>query len=258
VDTLAIEPEARAVNPPPAGVSLAGAGANETRSSLMRANRTRRPSRFSRGLSVVWALIPILTLGWGAPFTFTYAAVRLRSKALGLCAGAYGVAAVASFYLAGNDNDNSWQSNAGAAIAVVAGCVATAQAFAIRGRLVTGQGEKGGTGGNDSALGHATNQLRLREQARSIAAKNPTLAHELQIGRPDRSRRFDDGGLLDVNHVPPEYLVHMAGIDAQTAQRIAELRQEIGGFTSVDDLSVTLGLHPHALDPVASRLIFIR
>jgi DNA uptake protein ComE-like DNA-binding protein len=255
---LAIEPEARAVNPPPTGTALAGPGfgANETRSSLMKANR--RPSRLTRWLSVVWAVIPVLTLGWGAPFTFTYAALRLRSKVLGLCAGAYGVAAVVSFYLAGNNNENSWQSNAGAAIAVVAGCVATAQAFVIRGRLVAGHGETVGTGENDSALGHATSQLRLREQARGIAAKDPTLAHELQIGRPDRSRRFDDGGLVDVNHVPPEYLVQMAGIDTQTAQRIAELRDGIGGFTSVDDLSVTLGLHPHALDPVASRLIFIR
>ena len=61
-----------------------------------------------------------------------------------------------------------------------------------------------------------------------------------------------------MNHVPPAYLVQMAGIDAQTAERIAELRDGIGGFTSVDDLSVTLGLRPNALDSVASRLIFIR
>jgi DNA uptake protein ComE-like DNA-binding protein len=221
----------------------------------MKANRSGRPSRFGRGLSVVWALIPVLTFGWGAPFTFTYAALRLRSKALGFCAAAYGVVAIGSFYLAGDSNDNSWQSNVGAAIALIAGGVATAQAFVIRGRLAAPKVEKGG---NDSALGHATNQLRLREQARSIVAKDPTLAHELQIGRPDRSRRFDDGGLVDVNHVPPTYLVQMAGIDAQTAERIAELRDGIGGFTSVDDMSVTLGLHPNALDSVASRLIFIR
>ena len=108
----------------------------------MQANRSGRPSRVGRPLSVVWALIPALTFGWGAPFTFTYAALGLRSKALGLCAGAYGVATVVSFYLAGNDNENSWQSNAGVAIALLAGSVATAQAFAIRGHLVAGKERK--------------------------------------------------------------------------------------------------------------------
>jgi DNA uptake protein ComE-like DNA-binding protein len=254
---MAIEPGARAVYPPPPGAPWPGPGpaVNQTRASLQQIKRSGRPSRFAQLASVVWALIPVLTLGWGAPFTFTYAALRLRSRALGFCAGAYGVAAVVSLYLGGNDNDNSWQSNVGVAVALLAGGVGTAQAFAIRGRLVAG---KQGQGVNDSALGHATHQLRLREQARSIVATNPTLAHELQIGRPDRSRHFDDGGLVDVNHVPPAYLVQMAGIDAPTAERIAELRDGIGGFTSVDDLSVTLGLRPTALDPVASRLIFIR
>ncbi len=202
-------------------------------------------------LSVVWALIPVVTFGWGAPFTFTYAAVRLRSQALGFCAGAYGLVAIATFYLAGNNNENSWQSNAGAAIAVVAGAVATAQAFAIRRRVVAGRG------GTDSALAHATERLRLREQARHIVSVNPILADELQIGRPDRHRRFDDGGLVDVNHAPLEFLVQL-GVDRSTAEQIADVRDGIGGFTSVDDVSVTLGLHPHALDQAASRLIFIR
>jgi len=209
-------------------------------------------SLFAQVLSVVWALIPIVTFGWGAPFTFTYAALRLRSKALGLCAGAYGVVAIGSFYLAGDGSDNSWQSNAGVAIALVAGAVATAQAFAIRGTVVAGKGE------NDSALRDAARQLRLRKRARTIAEKNPSLAHELKIGRPDRRRHFDDGGLIDVNHVPLPYLMQMAGIDPQTAERIGEVRDGIGGFTSVDDLSVTLGLRPNALDHAASRLIFIR
>jgi len=214
--------------------------------------RTNRPSLGVQVLSVVWALIPVVTFGWGAPFTFTYAALRLRSRAIALCAGAYGAVAIVSLYLAGNNNDNSWQSNAGAAIAVTAGAVATAQALVMRKRLIAGKAEV------DPAIGHATQQLRLRERAREIIAGNPTLAYELQIGRPDRHRRFDDGGLVDVNHVPLDYLVEVAGIDRPTAEMIAEVRDGIGGFTSVDDVSVTLGLHPHALDYAASRLIFIR
>jgi DNA uptake protein ComE-like DNA-binding protein len=250
---LALEPEAGAVSPLPSGMPwaapvLVGDG---TGSPLV-VPPPRRRSPFALVLSVVWALIPIATFGWGAPFTFTYAALRLRSRSLGVCAGAYTAVAVVSFYLAGNNNDNSWQANAGVAIAAIAGVIGTAQAFVIRERVVSGRG------GNDTALGHAEERLRLRERARTIAAKNPSLAHELQIGRPDRSRRFDDGGLVDVNHVPMACLVQVAGIDQPTAEMIVEVRDGVGGFTSVDDVSVTLGLPPNALDYAAGRLIFIR
>jgi hypothetical protein len=64
-------------------------------------SRKGRASLSMRALSVVWALIPIATLGIGTPFTFTFAAIRLRSRAIGLCAGAYGAAAIASLILKG-------------------------------------------------------------------------------------------------------------------------------------------------------------
>lgn len=218
-----------------------------------------RPTSLSvQVLSVVWALIPVLTFGWGAPFTYTYAAVRLRSKALGLCAGAYGLVAMVTFYFEGSSNDNSWQSNAGAAIALVAGAVATAQAFAIRERLIRPSRSLDKGRSDDAAIAHATEVLRLRERARHIVSVNPALARELQIGRPDRNRGFDDGGLVDVNHVPLEYLVQVLGIERSTAEQIVDVRDGVGGFTSVDDVSVTLGLHPHALDEVAGRSIFCR
>ena len=170
---------------------LSGAGLMAPLPISPNTDRSVAPPTFSaRALSVLWALVPIATLGWGAPFSFTYTAIRLHSKALGWCAGAYGVLATGSFYLAGNNNDNSWQSNAGAAIAVATGCVGTGQAFAIRKRLLGGRSE------GDSAVARATEQLRLRKKARQILAANPGLAHELQIGTSGltpwiRRRRID-------------------------------------------------------------------
>ena len=216
--------------------------------------RTRkgRASLPLQALSVIWALIPIATLGVGTPFTFTFAAIRLRSRAIGLCAGAYGAVAIATILLLGIGSDTSWEGNVGFSMGAIAGAVATGQAFAIRKRLLDAEGEEG------TVIAYAKEQLRLREKARKIAATNPSLAHELQIGRPDFHRRFDDGGLVDVNRVPLEYLVQLPGIDRSIAERITDVRDGVGGFSSIDDLSVTLGLHPHTLDQAAERMIFIR
>lgn len=215
-------------------------------------SRNGRSSVSARVFSVVWALIPIATLGWGAPFTYTYAAIRLRSKVIGLYAGAYGAVAITTLYLLGVGNENSWQGNVGFTIGAIVGAVATAQAFTMRERLLDAESHE------DAIVASAAQQLRLRQKARKIAADNPTLAYELQIGRPDLHGRFDDGGLVDVNHVPPEYLLQLPGIDESIAEHIADVRDDIGGFASADDLSVTLGLHPRALDLAADRMIFLR
>jgi DNA uptake protein ComE-like DNA-binding protein len=130
--------------------------------------------------------------------------------------------------------------------------VATGQAFAIRKRLLEPVRDE------DTAIAHANEQLRLREKARKICTTNPSLAHELQIGRPDIPRRFDDGGLVDVNRVPLDCLAQLPGVDRSIAERITDVRDGIGGFSSIEDLSVTLGIHPHALDQAAGRMIFIR
>ena len=87
---------------------------------------------------------------------------------------------------------------------------------------------------------------------------NPMLAHELGIGRPDLVSRFDDGGLVDVNHSPLEVIAGLPGIDVKTAERIVMTRLQLGGFTSVDELSVTLDLPPTQLDGVSDRLLFLR
>ena len=82
--------------------------------------------------------------------------------------------------------------------------------------------------------------------------------HELGIGRPDLDGPFDDGGLVDVNHSPAEVLCELPGIDRGIADRIVSTRSELGGFTSLDEMSVTLDLPPAKLDAISDRLLFLR
>ena len=53
--------------------------------------------------------------------------------------------------------------------------------------------------------------MRLRREARRLQQDNPVLAQELKIGRPDLPRGYDDGGLVDVNHVPAAILASHLG-----------------------------------------------
>lgn len=201
-------------------------------------------------LFVGWALVPLVTLGLASVATFGFAAIRLRSRSLGLCAAVYGLAAVAFLYLTNIGPEKSWQSNLGVGIGLTSAAVATGHAFAIRqkvqdGPVVTAEDE-------------ARAKLRRREYSRKLLADNARLAGELKIGRPDLDTSFDDGGLVDVNHVSEKCLTLLPGIDADLAHKIIQTRDSIGGFDSLNDMEVLLDLPPQSLDPARDRAIFVR
>jgi hypothetical protein len=107
-----------------------------------------------------------------------------------------------------------------------------------------------------TAISESKNRIKLRQKARRIVTKKPELATELGIGRPDLHRPFDDGGLIDVNHVPAPYLRHLPGVDKELAAQIADLRKSVGGFDNVGDLEVTLDIHPGTLDEAKDLMMF--
>jgi hypothetical protein len=109
-----------------------------------------------------------------------------------------------------------------------------------------------------TAISESKNRIRLRQKARRIVNRNPQLADELGIGRPDLHKAFDDGGLIDVNHVPEPYLLHLPGVQKDLAARIVEIRKSVGGFDAAGDLEVTLDLEPGTLDEANDLMLFRR
>jgi hypothetical protein len=97
----------------------------------------------------------------------------------------------------------------------------------------------------DSPLLKATEEARERlserRRALALAEKDPTLADEVGIGRPDR-RGAADAGLVDVNNASVAALETLPGIDDQLATRIVEVRAQINGFSSLEDLGAALEL----------------
>ena len=54
----------------------------------------------------------------------------------------------------------------------------------------------------------------------------------LAIGRPDLSRQYDDGGLVDVNHVPEAFLISHLELSPEQASTVVRARDHLGGFQS--------------------------
>ena len=98
---------------------------------------------------------------------------------------------------------------------------------------------------------------KLRDQARAIVAGDPALARELRIGRPDLPRQFEDGGLIDVNHVPKQILVERLGFSPTEAARVVETRDRLGGFSSAEEVCAFAEVPDTTFDALRERLLFL-
>src|SRR6266545_2582541 len=168
--------------------------------------------------TVVWALIPVLSVGLLAFLPFAHAAVKLQNRRMWLAPAAYAVVE-----------------------AVVFGPLGSAS----------------NTGDLGAALVAALADRKLRDQARAIVAGDPALARELRIGRPDLPRRFEDGGLIDVNHVPKQILVERLGFSPTEAARVVETRDRLGGFSSAEEVCAFAEVPDTTFDALRERLLFL-
>ncbi len=91
--------------------------------------------RMSPAGSMLWALIPLFTLGLGTPFVLAWAAHRLRSRGLALSALAALIMMVAALPLSGSPDGSGGSTAAGWFIVALIGGGLTAT-FVTRPRLV--------------------------------------------------------------------------------------------------------------------------
>jgi DNA uptake protein ComE-like DNA-binding protein len=211
--------------------------------------------------SVLWALVPLVTLGWGTGFSFAYAAVRLRDAALGWWAAGYFVAGATSLTLIGvsNSQGGGWRGTLGGVLAFALIGLGSAHAFGIRPHLVDPSAtwrRKRVVSVQEQALAEARSEMQRRSEARRIAAVDPELARQLCIGRPDLPRQYRDGGLVDANHAPASVLASLPGIGSALADQIVSDRTSVGGFRDLTDMSITLGVAPQTLDEASTFLVF--
>jgi len=210
------------------------------------------PRKRLRFGTIVWALLPLLTWGLLAPVPFVHAAVRLRTWRMWLVAAFYTIVSLAvgplqmlPLITQASDVVQGF-SQLGIVVA------ATTHAFVLRERVFPPPAVAG-----DPVVAAALAARQRREQARAITTRDPALARELCIGRPDLPRQFDDGGLVDVNHVPVQVLVDRLGLSPAEAGRVVETRDRLGRFTSPAELAVYAELPEATVEAVRDRLLFL-
>jgi len=202
--------------------------------------------------TIVWALVPLLSFGLLAFLPFAHAAVKLQSRRMWVVTASYAVASVVVFGPLGVASNTS---DLGAAVFTLAWfaliVAATAHAFLLRRRVFSP------LAGRQPAMVAALAARELRVQARAIVADDPALANELRIGRPDLPRQFDDGGLVDVNHVPVQILVDRLGFSSVEAARVVKARESLGGFSSPEEVCAFAEVPDADVDVLRDRLLFL-
>ncbi|MFC5182065.1 ComEA family DNA-binding protein [Actinomadura harenae] len=207
-------------------------------------------------LSVTWAALPFLTLGYATPFTFAAAALWRRRMHLVWATAVYSALFAGLLLIAPNLATDSGAQRAAGVLMFLLAIVGCGHAFLVRRQVFDPDGLSGV--GNDAVVERVRQQRLLRAKARDLAANDPGLARELRIGRPDLHRQFNDGGLVDVNHAPPEALTMLPGVTPELAGRIERARAETGGFVSAEELSAIAGLPPAITGELSEFAIFIR
>ncbi|BCJ42002.1 hypothetical protein GCM10010168_66210 [Actinoplanes ianthinogenes] len=223
-----------------------------------------------------WFLIPLFTCGYGAFVMVLIGARRLRSgfhtvAAFGYLAVTLSLCGASSYYSSirrpGEDDGGTWVVVLLLLVwlfsivhtAIIASRVRWAAAQQPFGPQVPVMPYPAPMPQEDPALAAARWRAKRRDEARQLQASQPALASELLIGRPDLPhRQYDDGGLIDVNHVSAEWLAGGLQIDLTLADEIVAARESRGGFTTPDELIVYCeGLTPERLALFRDRLIFV-
>ena len=210
----------------------------------------QRMDRRTQVISWLWAVSPLVTVGLAAPVTFLWAAQRVRSRHYLVAAVVYAALVLLGLTLPNED--------IGFVFLTIAWLASTAHALAVRSSVFRGQAAAHQETAIQAATRAAGNRRDLRNEARRIATNDPDLASELNIGRPDLPRDFDDGGLVDVNSAPAEVLMRLPGMTAAMAERVVQTREIRGPYSYLEELSVFADLQPELTDRLADYLLFLR
>lgn len=110
-----------------------------------------------------------------------------------------------------------------------------------------------------SAVAQVEHARARRAEARQIVERDPAMARELRIGRPDLpGRTYDDGGLVDLNHAPPETLTQYLELTSAYVDELCRARTELQGLSALGEITAYTNLPAPVVDGLGERAIFLR
>jgi hypothetical protein len=205
---------------------------------------------------LAWASVPIWSLSVlaFAPF-LRLALIRPRMREWVVFAGYLAASITVVLLLSVPVTDSTVSDTAGAlaiALAVVLMAVGAVHAFVAFRPAIADSGSLA----SEQALATARTRMYRRQQARELAEHNPALARDLKIGRPDMPHDYDDGGLVDVNQVPAGELASCLGLTPAESAAVIEARNQLGRFSSPEELSVYAQLSPDRIQALRDWMMF--
>jgi len=197
-----------------------------------------------------WVIASFIPVGWLTWVGLGYAGVRAKRPLWIWIGAAYGlIAAVAIFVTSLDDNEIGLEDNLGYLLMFGGWAAGIVQSLIIRKAYLRRIAIL-----DDPALESARLARERQAYARELAQRDPELARQAQIGRVGG---FDEGGVVDINHALVEDIADLPGIDAETARRIVVARDELGGFSTVADLGMTMDLPGDVVEALRGRVVFL-
>jgi DNA uptake protein ComE-like DNA-binding protein len=191
--------------------------------------------------------VPFGCTTWAA---FLYIGIRARRPRWLVWAGVY-AAMFAGFATLDNPAHPSETAKSVAAALLLAAWIGGG----IHAIVVSGDAVRRIRRRHSPAMEAAEDRIELRAEGRHLLASRPALAREVGVGRPDLPGA-SNYGLVDVNHASAAALSRLPGISRQLAARIVNQRDQVGGFTSAEELGVLLDLSPGIVDGLQDMAIF--
>jgi Helix-hairpin-helix motif len=195
----------------------------------------------------VLPLVPLGLLSFGA---FLYTGIRARHRAWIVAGIVYAFVLYAGFLLTVSTKDDSVLSNVGITLVLLGWGVSLVHAFAIRGRYLERMELLEG-----GVYDRAEDRLDEREEARRLAREDPARALAMGVGRPDQAGFA--GGLVDLNNAPASVIEELPGVNRALAERIVSVREEVHGFSSLDDLAHVLDLPVALVDRIRAEVVLL-
>ncbi len=159
------------------------------------------------------------------------------------------------------DNVETFWTNLGAFVIVAAGIGAVFYAAMVGSKLDWSPPMPAATlpgqDPNSLAMAGVMVARQKRAEARAVAQRDPMMARDLRIGRPDLPRHYDDGGLVDVNSAPADTIAKWLGLSQAQAAQLVDVRQQLGKFERMDDLLNMAGLELTVYDRVSDHVILL-
>ncbi|MEO6821538.1 MAG: DUF2510 domain-containing protein [Candidatus Nanopelagicales bacterium] len=213
-----------------------------------------------------WALSPAYCCGLVAFIPALHAAIKLQRRDLWFWAVGLIVGNIIAWSLmlsspSNPDGRSTPIQDVGVAITLVLAVTGTIQAFLTReavfaeSHTAAANPLAGASIQLDPAVANSLAARKRRAESVALSINDPSLARDLMIGRPDLSRQYYDGGLVDVNHVPAAVLVSHLGFSHDQARTVIEARDQIEGFVSADDLCSLANVPQHMLDAMRDRIV---